>query len=53
LLSPALTPRLIRGGVDRKLRGEDGASDHAPAWIELARSSPEAILRDASLARCS
>ncbi len=35
LLSPALTPRLIRGGVDRKLRGEDGASDHAPAWIVL------------------
>jgi exodeoxyribonuclease-3 len=53
LLSPALTPRLIRGGVDRKLRGEDGASDHAPAWIELARSSPEAILRDASPARRS
>jgi exodeoxyribonuclease-3 len=35
LLSPALAPRLIRGGVDRKLRGEDGASDHAPAWIVL------------------
>src|ERR1700736_737531 len=35
LLSPALTPRLIKGGVDRELRGEDGASDHAPAWIVL------------------
>ena len=35
LLSPALAPRLIKGGVDRKLRGEDGASDHAPAWIVL------------------
>ncbi|MGA7806867.1 exodeoxyribonuclease III [Bradyrhizobium sp.] len=35
LLSPALAHRLIKAGVDRKLRGEDGASDHAPAWIVL------------------
>ena len=35
LLSPVLAPRLIKAGVDRKLRGEDGASDHAPAWIVL------------------
>jgi exodeoxyribonuclease-3 len=35
LLSPQLAPRLARAGVDRKLRGEDGASDHAPAWIML------------------
>ena len=35
LLSPALTPRLIKAGVDRTLRGEEGASDHAPAWIVL------------------
>ncbi|HLZ02184.1 MAG TPA: exodeoxyribonuclease III [Bradyrhizobium sp.] len=35
LLSPALAPRLLRAGVDRAVRGEDGASDHAPAWIEL------------------
>ena len=35
LLSPALAPRLAKAGVDRKLRGEDGASDHAPAWIVL------------------
>jgi exodeoxyribonuclease-3 len=38
LLSPDLAPRLIKAGVDRKIRGEDGASDHAPAW---------AVLRDA------
>ena len=36
LLSPSLAPRLKRGGVDRDERGRDGASDHAPAWIELA-----------------
>jgi exodeoxyribonuclease-3 len=35
LLSPALTPRLTKAGVDRELRGEEGASDHAPAWIVL------------------
>jgi exodeoxyribonuclease III len=35
LLSPALAPRLAKGGVDRAVRGEDGASDHAPAWIVL------------------
>ena len=35
LWSPALAPRLIKAGVDRKLRGEEGASDHAPAWIVL------------------
>jgi exodeoxyribonuclease III len=35
LLSPQLAPRLLKAGVDRKIRGEDGASDHAPAWIVL------------------
>jgi exodeoxyribonuclease-3 len=36
LLSPALAPRLLKAGVDRKIRGEEGASDHAPAWIVLS-----------------
>jgi exodeoxyribonuclease-3 len=35
LLSPSLTERLIEGGVDRWVRGEPNASDHAPAWIRL------------------
>jgi len=35
LLSPALAPRLSKAGVDRAVRGEDDASDHAPAWIVL------------------
>ncbi|HYD44818.1 MAG TPA: exodeoxyribonuclease III [Phenylobacterium sp.] len=35
LLSPDLAPRLKAAGVDRWVRGEDGASDHAPAWVEL------------------
>jgi exodeoxyribonuclease-3 len=33
LLSPTLAPRLNKAGVDRKVRGMEGASDHAPAWI--------------------
>ena len=35
LLSPALKRRLIAAGVDRIVRGEPGASDHAPVWVEL------------------
>ncbi len=35
LLSPVLAPRLLKAGVDRDVRGEEGASDHAPAWIVL------------------
>jgi exodeoxyribonuclease-3 len=35
LLSPILCERLVDGGVDRWVRGEDNASDHAPAWIVL------------------
>ena len=35
LVSPDLATRLAAGGVDRWVRGETGASDHAPAWIEL------------------
>jgi exodeoxyribonuclease-3 len=35
LLSPALAPRLLKAGVDRNMRGEEGASDHAPAWIVI------------------
>ena len=36
LLSTSLKKRLLRAGVDRAVRGWDKASDHAPAWIELA-----------------
>ncbi|MCC8943379.1 exodeoxyribonuclease III [Bradyrhizobium sp. Arg68] len=35
LLSPAVAARLAKAGVDRAMRGEDGASDHAPAWVVL------------------
>ena len=35
LLSPTICDRLVEGGVDREVRGEENASDHAPAWIVL------------------
>ena len=35
LVSPVLAPRLKKAGVDRMVRGEEGASDHAPAWIVI------------------
>jgi exodeoxyribonuclease III len=35
LLSPNLVERLVDGGVDRWVRGEANASDHAPTWISL------------------
>lgn len=36
LLSPAAAERLRAAGVDREVRGREKASDHAPAWVELA-----------------
>jgi exodeoxyribonuclease III len=36
LLSKNLVRKLRAGGVDREVRGEEGASDHAPVWIELS-----------------
>jgi len=35
LLNAELARRLVDAGVDRDIRGRDGASDHAPAWIEI------------------
>ncbi len=35
LLSPDLAARLTDSGVDRAVRGQTQASDHAPAWIGL------------------
>ena len=35
LLSPVLAKKLKAAGVDRQVRGREGASDHAPVWIDL------------------
>src|SRR5215472_4832124 len=36
LLSPPVAGRLAAAGVDRAARAREHASDHAPAWIEIA-----------------
>lgn len=36
LLSDELAPRLVDANVDRWVRGQPRASDHAPVWVELA-----------------
>jgi exodeoxyribonuclease-3 len=35
LLNRAVKGRLKKAGVDRWVRGQAGASDHAPTWVEL------------------
>jgi exodeoxyribonuclease-3 len=37
LLSPQLAKRLVDAGVDRAVRGKEGASDHAPVWVVMER----------------
>jgi exodeoxyribonuclease III len=49
LLSPSLTKRLADAGVDREVRGQEGASDHAPAWVELTETAKR-VRRRSSIA---
>ena len=35
LLNREVADRLVQAGVDRAVRGRQGASDHAPAWVVL------------------
>jgi len=35
LLSKGLAKKLVDAGVDKHVRGREGASDHAPAWVML------------------
>jgi exodeoxyribonuclease III len=35
LISPPLSKQLFAAGVDREVRGQVGASDHAPAWVVI------------------
>jgi exodeoxyribonuclease-3 len=41
LVSPDLSKRLKAADVDRKVRGWEKASDHAPVWIEIAPAKPQ------------
>jgi exodeoxyribonuclease-3 len=47
LLSPSLAPRLEEAGVDRAVRGREGASDHAPVWIKLSEARTRSSVRRA------
>jgi exodeoxyribonuclease-3 len=38
LPSPSVAGRLVAAEVDRAVRSREGASDHAPVWIELAEA---------------
>ncbi len=38
LLSRNLRGQLVEAGVDREIRGLEGASDHAPVWITLGQA---------------
>ncbi|TIP37687.1 MAG: exodeoxyribonuclease III, partial [Mesorhizobium sp.] len=35
LLSKKLARKLKAAGIDREVRGQDNASDHAPVWVQL------------------
>ena len=39
LLNEELAPRLLAAEVDRAVRGEAGASDHAPVWIQIGEAT--------------
>lgn len=43
LLSPDVASRLQAGGVDTQVRSYDGASDHAPVWIELSAAKLRSV----------
>ncbi|TYT24869.1 exodeoxyribonuclease III [Luteimonas viscosa] len=48
LLNPALAPRLVDAGVDRWVRLQDKASDHAPTWIRITATAPAPRARKAA-----
>jgi exodeoxyribonuclease-3 len=55
LLSRSVADRLVGAGVDRAVRSWEHASNHAPAWIEIAdtKSEPRRGRRVAASARSS
>jgi exodeoxyribonuclease-3 len=48
LLNRHAAKRLEAAGVDRDVRGEANASDHAPAWIVLRDAKSRSVLRGAT-----
>jgi exodeoxyribonuclease-3 len=48
LLSGQLKPRLLAANVDRDVRGQPRASDHAPVWVELKEAPGQAASKRAA-----
>ena len=51
LLGKHAAKRMVASGVDRSIRGEANASDHAPAWAELRDGAPVRASKARSIAR--
>jgi len=51
LLNAELAPRLVAAEVDKAVRGEIGASDHAPVWIEIGAGTKRRAARTPSQRR--
>jgi len=51
LLNAELAPRLVAADVDKAVRGEIGASDHAPVWIEIGAGTKRRAARTPSQRR--
>ncbi len=51
LLNAELAPRLTAAGVDSWVRGEVGASDHAPTWVTLSKPLKAARARKPAAVR--
>lgn len=51
LLNAELAPRLRAAGVDRWVRGQPGASDHAPTWIDIDLESAKTKQAGAKVAK--
>jgi len=49
LLNRELAPRLVDANVDTWVRGQPGASDHAPVWVEIADAQPARGKRKATM----
>ncbi|RZJ86833.1 MAG: exodeoxyribonuclease III [Chryseobacterium sp.] len=49
LLTADLAEKLKDGNVDKHVRGWEGASDHAPVWIELASTALKKNLKKAKV----
>jgi exodeoxyribonuclease III len=51
LLNSVIAPRLKDAGVDTWVRGEAGASDHAPTWITLGATGAKKSVRQPAAAK--